>query len=331
MPKKYYIIIPAYNEEKTIGKCFDSILGVVSKAKPKFCLEQTFVCINGCTDETERVVKKYQQSYPNLKIKILHSPKGMVRALCKIIDSIPSSLLPIIKLDADTVVDPKSFQILLKELEKHTELQIVGGQPVAFSYQGKNLYKKFLANVLDVRSRHPMSQVAAHDVTKFHRVAENDPQSTIPPSYEKQSRIYFHGRFYVLRNKHIWRVPPDRIGDDTYLALDIYKHFGPDSIRIRYDALCYYYPSTSIISHWKAYKRIFCDTYTLFRLPEFRDMKDFISLEQVKLDWGYINKLPIKLRFYFFCYSAIKGIENILFKISPKYTEDLWAYNCKRN
>jgi len=329
MLNKYYIAIPAYNEEKAIGVCLDAIYQAAQFAISKFKLRATYICLNGCTDNTEAVIKNKKQEIPALNIQLLQSAKGMNRAIGKIIESLPNKSCPIIQIDADTVVDQKAFFILLTEFTKHPILQIVGGYPRAYYYQGKNLYKKFLSNVLDIRSRWPLSQIATNDVSNIHKIADLDSQPNIPLEFEKRSKIYFHGRFYALRNQKVWDVPAEQIGDDTYLTLSVYKRFGPNSIRIRYDAICYYRPTTSLIQHWKIYKRIHYDIKTLFNLPVFQEMQNFKSLEKTKLNWSYINTLPIKIRLFFICYTIIKFIENILFKIFPKYSEKLWVYDEK--
>lgn len=327
---KYYIAIPAYNEENTIEKCLLSIKSAKKICK-KYNLIGTYICLNGCTDNTSDVVKRLQKENPSLKIKILTSQRrGMNYALNKIMDTLTKNEAIIIKVDADTEVDSRAFQIILNELEKHPELKIVGGQPIAKKYTGSNVYKKILSRVLDIRSHYPESQVAVKDVTEFHPFSQTDPQPLLSPNFEKRSRIYFHGRFYALRNKKIWDVPGHRIGDDTYLTLSVYKRFKKNSIRIRYDACCYYHPSTSLKTHWKVYKRIFLDTYTLFKLPQFNKMNEIIGKEAVKLDWAYIQTPPPQVKLYFIFYWLIKQIESILFNLMPKkYKPKVWSYKSK--
>ncbi|RJR29359.1 glycosyltransferase [Candidatus Microgenomates bacterium] len=333
MKQKYYIAIPAYNEAKNLHKFFPGLARAVNMASKDHELEATYICANGCIDNTEELIKRYRTRLPKLKIKLLHSEKGMNRALCKIIVAIPNQKYPVVKVDADVRLGQEAIQILLAELSKHRELQIVGGHPKAEDYKGKDIKLRLMTNILDIRSRYPMSQVAAYDVAEFHQVAIADPQPTVTQNFELSSRIYFHGRLYALRNKSLWNVPEDRIGDDTYLTLDTYKKHGLGCIRLRYDANCFYHPSRSLIGHWKVYKRIFCDTYTLFQLPEFQSkkIKDIIKREKVKLDWNYIKTLPIQIQAYFACYGAIKHTFNILFRLSPKYTDSLWTYKVKTN
>jgi len=328
---KYFIAIPAYNEEKHIEEGLISINEARKEALPDFSLENTFICLNGCTDNTEKIVKNVILKMPELKIKILSSEKGMNRALNKIIDNINKEF-PIIKVDADAICSKKSFYILLHELKKFPQLQIVGGYPRALPYIGKhwkNPYKTALSRILDIRSNWPESQIAVNDVRLFHKIADISSQPEVTPIFEKKSRIYFHGRFYIMRDKKVWDVPPESIGDDTYLTISTYQRFGLNSIRIRYDAFCYYQPTTSFIAHWKTYKRIHHDLKTIFDITVFKNMQYLKSFEKMKLNWPYINTLSTKIKVYFLCYSIIKLLENFLFQLFPKYSDKLWTYKKK--
>lgn len=330
MKKQFYVAIPAYNEEGSIGYCLKTLRWAVKVASTKkYSILKTYICVNGCTDDTEREIWKLSRTYPDLKIKILHSKKGMNKAMNRIVQCIPSKNAPIVKIDADAEMSRSSLTILLDELSRHPELKVAGGYPVAHRYTSNNLYKKLISRILDVRSAHPMSQISVHNVKDFHPLSYNDPQTTVTPEFEESSRIFFHGRYYALRSKELWNVPWDRIGDDTYLTLSLYKKFGKGAIRIRYDAMCYYQPSTSLIFHWKVYKRIFCDTYTLFDLPEFQGMDEIRKREDVKLNWNYICTLPFGVQSCFVVYLIIKHINSYLFRISPKYDDRLWTYKRK--
>lgn len=329
--KEYYIATPAYNESRNIGAYFRSVVRAVRFGNSQFTLMGIYICVNGCTDDTKVLIQRYSKRYPFLKVRLLESDKGMNRALDRIMEEVQQENTPIVKIDADVRVDNKSIAILIRELQDHPNLQVVGAHPQARYYKGKNLYKRILTHILDVRSRYPLSQIAVYDVSKFHQTAVTSPQPLVPVYFELRSRIYFHGRFYAIRNKQLWRVPPTRIGDDTYLTLDVYNRFGYDSIRLRYDAVCTYNPSTSLRFHWRVYKRIFCDTYTLSDLPEFNNQKirEILKMEAVKLDWKYIRSLPLSVQLSFHAYNLIKKVNHFLFKLSPKYSDSLWTYKVK--
>ena len=329
----YYIATPAYNEARNIGPYIRTLIRAVQEASARHELINTYICANGCSDNTEAMIQDYIIRYPSLKIKFLTSEKGMNRAIGKIMEELPHDDVPVVKIDADVRIKRMALVILLDELQKHPEIQVAGAHPRARNYKGKYIYKQILTNILDVRSRYPQSQIAVYDVSKFHQVALIDPQPRVPANFELRSRIYFHGRMYAMRNRLLWRVPPNRIGDDTYLTLDIYKRFGSNSIRLRYDAIVTYHATTSLRFHWRVYKRIFCDTYTLFDLPEFKKpkMQEIIKLEAVKLDWEYIKKLPLTIQLCFRAYEQVKRAFHYWFERSPQYCDTLWTYKVKTN
>ena len=69
------IIIPAYNEEKRIGKTLDGLLAFFKNKD-----YEIVVSANGCKDNTEKLVKEY--SAKNKRIKLISSPlSGKSRAL----------------------------------------------------------------------------------------------------------------------------------------------------------------------------------------------------------------------------------------------------------
>ncbi|MFN3301966.1 MAG: glycosyltransferase [Patescibacteria group bacterium] len=63
------IILPAFNEEKNIGKTLDSILDFTKEKKLK---TEIIVTNDGSKDKTGEILKKYQK---NMKILLLLSTK----------------------------------------------------------------------------------------------------------------------------------------------------------------------------------------------------------------------------------------------------------------
>ena len=53
---KFSIIIPAYNEEKLLGRCLDSIIAASVPYKGQV---EVIVVLNRCTDRTEEIARSY--------------------------------------------------------------------------------------------------------------------------------------------------------------------------------------------------------------------------------------------------------------------------------
>ena len=71
------VIIPAYNAEKTIERAVRSAIHQIPDS-------EVLVVLNGCTDQTEDIVKKLSETF--LNVKLFHSEKGVSAARNKGID-----------------------------------------------------------------------------------------------------------------------------------------------------------------------------------------------------------------------------------------------------
>ncbi len=306
-------IIPARNEEKNLENCIKSLYYAVKNLKIR---KKTFICLNECTDNTFSVASRCIRKYKGLNITLLKSQKGKLNAqnMC-VKHTHPKSIL--IFLDADVELEKNSIKIILEEFKKHKSLIAVGGFPVAKKYNGKNPWKKFLDKILNIRSRHPKCEVALHDVKEYHPFALKNPQFVdTDPEHELRSKIYFHGRLFGIRSKKYWKKPKNNkiVGDDSFLPDYITYKCGKGRIRIRYDALVYYSPYTSLIDHFKTYKRIYFDLKNLKKIyPEFRKIREDSTMI---LDFSYIKKQNLKTKIQFLIFTLIRKIEKILFEIS---------------
>jgi glycosyltransferase involved in cell wall biosynthesis len=114
---KLSIIIPAYNEEKRIGRTLDAYSSFFDKIYEKNKLDyEILVVINGTIDKTEEVVKSFQKK--NKKISYLNFKMGGKGFA--IIEGFKDSLKRknnlIGYVDADMATPPKSFYDLVLEI-----------------------------------------------------------------------------------------------------------------------------------------------------------------------------------------------------------------------
>ncbi len=320
------IAVAARNEEGS----FEKLISSISKALKKGNLvSNLYICLNGNFDNSEDFLKKLKGIYECkfLKIKILSSSPGKLFAQDKIIRCLKSNKELIFFLDADIELDENSLLNIVNEFRRHPDLIVVGGFPVARRYDGLNMWKVFLDNILNIRSRHPKSEISVYDVSKYHSHAILDPQKiNTDRDHELRSKIFFHGRIFCLKSKKYWRTSNNKkiVGDDSFLPDYIIHKYGPNRIRIRYDSIVYYCPYISIIEHYRTYKRIYFDLYNLKKYyPQFREIRNYSKL---KLDWKYIRSQGIIVSINFSIFSIFRFIEGFLFKLSlERNPRDLWT------
>jgi glycosyltransferase involved in cell wall biosynthesis len=121
------VVIPAYNEEKYIKDCIES----VQKQKTNFPFE-VIVVNNNCTDDTVEIVKKIENV-----ILVDEHQKGLAFARQKGLDTAKGELL--VYLDADVRLTPHWLQEIKEFFDTHPG---VSGVSTGFAfYDGKLSHK----------------------------------------------------------------------------------------------------------------------------------------------------------------------------------------------
>lgn len=125
MPQKLSIIIPSYNEEKTIIALLDKVIRV--------CLindmqKELIIIDDGSKDATSQIVTEYMQNHPHETIKLIshniNQGKGM--AIRTGIENVTGDF--IIIQDADLEYEPEDYNLLLPVLITRHDLVVYGSR-----------------------------------------------------------------------------------------------------------------------------------------------------------------------------------------------------------
>ncbi len=314
------ICIAAYNEEKNIRKILryleNQLLEIDSSKKTKI-----IICLNGCNDKTKKIVKEISKKF-QYPLVITHSEKGKLKAHKKMLEFVDEKEI-VFFMDADVLVPKETIIALREEFEKDDYVKIVSAYPYVIKMKNLPPYKDLIFNVLNLKRIYPKIEVAKNNVSMYHSSNKE---------FNKKSRIYFHGRFFAIRNKSIYDFPRKKSkirGDDTFLSRIILDKYGKGSINVLFGSKVYCAPLMSIRSYLKSWYRIRKDIDEInLEYPKF---KKFNRKVIMKLNWKYLKTLPLEVKFYALCFSILRKYEALSYKIIKKKIDldNIWSYDKK--
>ncbi len=135
------VVIPAYNEEETVGRTIDSVM---ESNYPRDRLE--IVCVNdGSTDLTLHHMKRARQKYGSA-VRVINflRNQGKRRALYSAFKSARGHF--VVSVDSDSVVSPNSLQNILLPLLRDPAVGAVAGHVAVL-----NEKENFLTRMMNVR------------------------------------------------------------------------------------------------------------------------------------------------------------------------------------
>ena len=137
---KLSIVIPCYNEEKTLKIIIERVL----KYKD---LEKEIIIVDDCsTDNSKFIIKDLADLYPEIRGIFLEKNFGKGSALKKGFEEVSGDIVLI--QDADLEYDPKDYPALIKPFENTDADVVYGSRFMGGDYVRLHFYWHFVANKL---------------------------------------------------------------------------------------------------------------------------------------------------------------------------------------
>jgi len=219
---KLSILIPAYNEEKTIHLILDKVKAVVLDRS----ISKEIVIVNDCTkDNTEQVLLDYVAKNPELDIRLFNKPVNMGKgaAINREIQECTGDYL--IVQDADLEYDPEEYNLLLKPVFMDNAdvvygSRFVGHHPHRILFYWHSIGNKFLTNLsnmmtnLNLTDMETCYKLIRTSIAKEIKIKERrfgiEPEITAKLAKVPKIKIYevgisYYGRTYEEGKKIGWK------------------------------------------------------------------------------------------------------------------------------
>ncbi|WP_432222882.1 glycosyltransferase [Flavobacterium sp. TMP13] len=197
---KYYIIIPAYNEEAFMAETLQSLV-------EQTVLPSKIIVVNdSSTDSTPQIITQFSQKYPFISLvnkvsAAIHLPGSkVIQAFQEGEKNIDNHYDIIVKVDADLIFPSNYFETIIKHFKSDTTIGMVGG----FCYIKKN-NDWVLENLTD--KDHIRGALKAYRKEAFKQIGGLKPQMGWDTADELLCKFY-HWKVVTDESLHVKHLKP---------------------------------------------------------------------------------------------------------------------------